>query len=949
ASSFSLYASTALAQTSRPNIPIRNPDGSVTVDNNARDIRTGPLQNTSDIPLPSILPAGTTNTVPVPVDTSRQAPNTVLTQPDLPYIERSFNELINSGSDADVEYTLQPETVQITTSFDLAQDVGNHGFAEGIQVTIIRADGTREPRPAVFVRGDDVTKGPGQLATDPDLPTAVTETVTYGINDTVELRVLNVREDGAEASESAIYFTRDFREEVQVGEFIVEDLQGGGDRVFNDGNFLEARTGTGTGLALEDRRNLVVTSRTEQTPLDPLIEQEPVVEEDVIVERPPQTSVETVEVSRDRGQVELPEDTPSDLLGHATGVRVEEGQLIYNRYANASRVRLGSDGLGLTGQLSPLNGNPSAPPTLLTGNLTFDTTVDDNEAGLTATAGITQFLTRTHRPAEDALGREIINPNEDGPRLLEPTGIFTNRRLVGYVPTSTAISPDSKIESINGIFNLPADQAVEITPPDPQLVGRGDSAYTDNVGGLILEQPDGTLSFLPQWTKAGYSQTQISLTAGEVSRVIYALVPQQPEQNLQLDETYAVTREAGKYVIADGGFTIISADLQPQNFAQETAEVYAVEDTLPTGNAQIANFNGIRGDYVEVAGGSPIPTVDLTVPSEADARVGNVIFPPVIAGETGQPGYLRTTRAAGFYLTGSFTGGFGNQRDTVLDNQITTVSVANDLVRRQSVNTFSTPRDLVTTISTSNGTITRTTGTADFEINGAGELFNPTFSPLVNAPAPELIPINDVETRTSEEQLRTGERVLISSEPQEEFTLQSDVREISRDEELVTREDSYPNFSAVRGEFALGGVLNFSNTPWTAAANTVRAELFLRDNVFGRSSNGSEAGVRAELVFHPFGEVRRDAYQYDEAGNVIPVYQTEPVMDANGDPVMEVLTGDDGEAIGVVVNQFVLDEAGDRIAQRVGTGKAKGPGAYVRLENVFDDSTEIIGGLQLSF
>ncbi|MGB7086324.1 MAG: hypothetical protein WBD47_12280, partial [Phormidesmis sp.] len=112
ASSFSLYASTALAQTSRPNIPIRNPDGSVTVDNNARDIRTGPLQNTSDIPLPSLLPASTTNTVPVPVDTSRQAPNTVLTQPDLPYIQRSFDDLINNDPNADVQYTLQPETVQ---------------------------------------------------------------------------------------------------------------------------------------------------------------------------------------------------------------------------------------------------------------------------------------------------------------------------------------------------------------------------------------------------------------------------------------------------------------------------------------------------------------------------------------------------------------------------------------------------------------------------------------------------------------------------------------------------------------------------------------------------------------------------------------------------------------------------------------------------------------------
>jgi len=120
--------------------------------------------------------------------------------------------------------------------------------------------------------------------------------------------------------------------------------------------------------------------------------------------------------------------------------------------------------------------------------------------------------------------------------------------------------------------------------------------------------------------------------------------------------------------------------------------------------------------------------------------------------------------------------------------------------------------------------------------------------------------------------------------------------------------------------------------------------------VFGRGS-GNETGLRAEVVFHPFGEVRRDAYQYDSAGNVVAVYQTESVVDASGDQVMALLTGANDKSVEVPVNQFALDEAGDRLIQRVGTGRAQGPGVYLRLEDVLSDSDSLIvaGGLQFSF
>ena len=933
----------AIAQTGPVNVPVRSEDGSVRVNNNARQIRTGPLRNTSNIPLPSALPVGTSEGVSIPTDRTRQAPNTVEFTPNLPYIEQSFNDLINSNAPNGEQYNLQADSVQISTTFDLIYRQGDHNFGEGIQVSVIGSDGQRSQTQTIFVRGDGVRVGPNGQA----LPAADEATVVYGGNDVVELRVLNLRSDRAQPTESAIYFTQNFRADEQLGGFIVEDSQDGGDRDFDDGEYVDGPNGLGQGIAVRDRPNLMITTTTERSPLDPLIEQD-ITEDEVLVERAPETNVEEIETGRIRGRVELPDDNPSNQLGHARGIRTEnDEQLVYSRYSGASEVRLGSDGLGVTGQLAPLIKNPSAPPTLLTGNLRFDPTVGDNEAGLTATAGITQFLSRTHRVARDMFGNEIVNPNEDGPRLLEPTGIFSNRRLLGYVPAQqTGTQQGAEIFSVNGVFDLPTNQAVQVAPPNPQMVGRGNSGYTDNVGGLLIERASGEFSFVPQWTKAGFSQSSVALAAGEASRIIYALVPQQSGQNLQLGQTYAVTKGANEYVIADGNFRIISADLQPQNFVQEMAEVYAVEDTLPVANAQTAEFNGIQDVYAQVPGGDRIPTVDVNDAAEADARVGNELFPVSAVIAPGQSGYMRTRRAGGLYLTGGLTGGLGNQRDTVFRNRITTVSIADDLVRQRTVNMFMTPREQVTTLTTEDGTIVRTTGTATFEINQAGELSNANF---IAGPDPDEI-INVDNQTTSDSQIELGDRTLMDSDTTEAEILQSTTREVSRDEESVTDRDSYPNFSAVLGELALGGVFNFGNTPWTIAANTARAELFYRDTVFGDSATGSETGVRAEVVFHPFGERQRDAYQYDEAGNVIAIYQTEPVLDENGNRAIATLTNDSDETVEVAVNQFVLDESGERIPQRVGTGKPKGPGAYLRLENVFDNSdTEIAGGLQLSF
>lgn len=931
AGSFGLTEQSAIAQTAPPRARVTvNRDantGEVFVDQNAFDLRTGPLTNESDVPLPGLLPETTIEGRPLPsfVD-GELAPNTIDISTDFEFINRSFNEIINQDPDGP-NYSLQSDSIRTTTTFDLNYVPGNHNFGEGIRVRVIDENGEVRFDERRFVRGDSVTVGPeGQ-----QLPSSESITVSYDENDQVELSVLNVRDNNAPASESGVYFTRD-------GQIIAEDLPQGGDRDFDDGEYVDLTGGEGSAVAIE--RDTLIETDTEESssPLDPSRREEEIIEEDEII-TVTEISEDIVQENRDFGSVELP-DNLSNRLGHAVGARTEADELlVYDRYASVGQVRLGSDGVGATGQLRPLIGNPKAPPTLLTGDAVFDPFADDNEAGFSTAVGITQFLTRTHRMATDEFGNEIIPPEDDDTRLLEPTGLFNNRRMVGYVPTS------QQIEAVNGILELPSDSAVVVAPPDPTQVGRGDSAYTDNVGGFILERTDGSLTFVPQWTNEGYAQTPTALEPGEVSRIIYALVPQQPGQNLTLGQTYDIDASSATYRIADGGFNVIAADQYPDNFYAETSNVYTVEDTLPTiDNAATAVFNGIRGLYIE-PDGEVESTVDPTIPELADARVGNLLLPQI-----GQQAYSRTTRAAGLYIAGTLAGGIGNQRDT-FDEIRTTLRTETDQQRLVvRTNRFETPRNQVVSAITETVTTTEREGTATFDINGEGRLDNVEFE------SDDEASVIDTDTRTfePEERIDLAEELLVDSnsvETIEPLDPEVEPRITPIDSDSSRRSDSYANASPIRGELALGGVFNFGNTPWTPAANTVRAELFGRDTVIGRGGDGSEVGWRAAAVFHPFGEKRREAYQYDQTGAVTAIYQTEPVLDASGNQVVEVLTAPDGETVEMPVNRFVLDENGDRIPQTAGTGRSKGPGVYLRVEDAFDDGESVAfdGGFQFTF
>jgi len=389
-----LSSQQATAQTV-PNISRDANTGAVELEINAFSIRTGEFNNTSNIPLPSSLLQNISENRAQPTTSTILAPNNIELSVDTEYINESLRSVLTQQT-GDTNYQLQPDSLRVQTEFNLRRSEGKHAFGEGIEATVFAPDGSVISQERVFVRGDDVQIGPDGNV----LPEEQQITVSYGTQDRVELRVLNIRENNAEPSESGIYFLTD-------GSLAVEDLPNGGDLDFNDGDYVQVSGGTGEAAVLSETEEVSVETVNNDVPLDPEQRQEEVVETDIA--RGLISTDRTSQEERDWGRVETADSISTIRLGHATGTQTESGeQLVYNRYAAAREVRLGSDGLGVTGQLSPLIQNPNIPPTLLTGNLTFNPTVGNNEAGLTTTVGVTQFLNPTHQVARDIFGNEIV-------------------------------------------------------------------------------------------------------------------------------------------------------------------------------------------------------------------------------------------------------------------------------------------------------------------------------------------------------------------------------------------------------------------------------------------------------------------------------------------------------------------------------------------------------------
>ena len=918
-------------------------NGEVRIEQNGFNLTTGPQGNNSNIPLPAAPISNPQERVAQPVIDDRLAPNSINIQVNRDNIEQQLQQHLQQ--EVPPEFEVRGESLQFRSRFDVRQNVGNHDYGEGIEVNVYGPDGILRSSEKVFIRGDRVQQFNGQ-----SLPEADFIEVTYGAADRVELRVLNLRpgESGnVTEHESAIYPTVN-------GGLAVEDLQNGGDLDFNDGDYLEIAEGTGE-TQIFDERTVVVDS------IEPVIEviETPFI--DVRVAHSVSTMVVAsseqfveVEETHDYGEIENPR-TDSNLLPHAIGASTDDGeQLIYNQYSAASQLRLSNEGVTVTGQTAPLNEDPAAAPTVLTGTATLNPFVDENEAGLSVNVGVIQFLHSTHEDATDMLGNPIVNPDSEGPRLVQPTGLITNTQIVGYVPgRPDQVISGEQLSSVAGIFDLPVDHAVVIAPADPRLVGRGDAAYTNNVGGLIIEWSDGTTEFVPQWSRDGFVADPIRLEAGEARRVIYALVPQQAGQALQLDHVYALDADGAMTV--EGGFQVISASQHPENFTQEMAEVYAVEDTLMGQNTVTGEFNGIRGRYRERDQGELVYTIDNNDSVRADARVGNQLSTEaeIIPGEPGQFGRRETTIAGGLYVRGALTLGLGNQEDEIITTTSTFTTDFETITEAVIEETFHTPGAQIDTTTTTTFTTVETDlrqeGDVTFDISPDGLLNN------VNVTIQDSEIVDErmmtTELRETETDIVLGEEFLAETEviDANTQTFEGETRLVDRQVERDT--ETYPNISPLIGEIALGGILNVGNTPWTPAANTVRGEVFARGIVLGRSDEGGEVGLRAEAVVNLFGEEQRPAYGYNAEGDLVALYKTEPLLDENGEQRYETFEDVTGEMVEIALNQFIYDENGDRIPATVGTGRSLGPGIFARLEEVLsdDEGPTLAGGLQFTF
>jgi hypothetical protein len=294
----------------------------------------------------------------------------------------------------------------------------------------------------------------------------------------------------------------------------------------------------------------------------------------------------------------------------------------------------------------------------------------------------------------------------------------------------------------------------------------------------------------------------------------------------------------------------------------------------------------------------------------------------------------------------------GNQEDAVTTTTATFLNQRDVLFQQTTTNTFVTPRTLVDTSTTDTVTTTtvsaQQTGELDFDVAPDGNLTNVTF--LLEDPQTFTETVIQERPTTIETIIREDPEFLAASE-----TIAADPVVLTEqteliDQQITTYQETFPNVSPLLGELAIGGVLNIGNTPWTPAANTLRAELFTQGTVIGGGNDGAATGWRVEAIFNPFGEQQRPAYGVDLAGNVTPIYQTQPALDANGQQLVTLLANASGHSIPVDTYQFVLDEAGERIPKTVGTGTPIGPGAYLRLEDIFrEDGMTLEGGLTFNF
>ena len=231
----SLLAITGI--TAPANAQVTDTGETLRVDQNAFYLETGDRTNTSNIPLPTILPENLIEKQALPVSDTLLAPNSVNVGTNDSYIVNSVREATG--------YSVTDYVVELNVEIDLVP--GAHKYGEGIELT--GGDGTTE---SAFVQGSGVTVGPNgeQLANSNQLST----TFNRGEEATIGFR--NIRENGGPIEQSGVHFDAS-------GNLITEDLQDGGDLDFNDGQYITNLSASAI-ADIEDVQSVEqTTSRTE--------------------------------------------------------------------------------------------------------------------------------------------------------------------------------------------------------------------------------------------------------------------------------------------------------------------------------------------------------------------------------------------------------------------------------------------------------------------------------------------------------------------------------------------------------------------------------------------------------------------------------------------------------------------------------------------------------------
>jgi len=187
------------------NTAVLTEDGGAKFQNNIYILETGPQENSSNIPLPTVLPTSVSEGVKIPTDSNRQAPSSLYLSVDDGYVTNSITQATG----------LQVVDYEVTINSRIDRVPGSHDFAEGI---------TNEDGEAL-VRGDEVTKDLNGNV----LPETNTLETQFSRGERAEVSVVNLRPKASSLSDSGVFLS-------ESGEVLVEDLRNGGDKDFNDAN-----------------------------------------------------------------------------------------------------------------------------------------------------------------------------------------------------------------------------------------------------------------------------------------------------------------------------------------------------------------------------------------------------------------------------------------------------------------------------------------------------------------------------------------------------------------------------------------------------------------------------------------------------------------------------------------------------------------------------------------